>query len=1040
MQRDYIAFISYRHRPLDSAVAARLHRLIEQYIVPREYRRDGGRRLGYVFRDQDELPLSSDLSQSIRDALDHSRYLVVVCTPALLESRWCMEEIEYFLRHHDRDHVLAVLADGTPETAFPIQLTRTTEGGYVEPLAADLTGNTLRQKLGRLEKESLRLMAAFLGCSYDALYQRGKRRRQKHMLAAAVVFLCVMAGFMGMLLHKNADIRRQLQETQRRESETLTFLSRQSLEEGDRMNAIRYALAALPGAAGERPYLAEAELALAEALYVYGEAGYRCDTVIRQKTAIRNMAMSADGLYAATVDDHKTIRLFDAVSGELLWEKWMRTADDYTLYVQEMVFSSENGLVYAGPGEIGCLDVRSGGYLWRWTDGGVSDCALGEAWALVSRGENSTFPTELALIRLSDGEKTFVSLPGTVQGDYIDGMEGVCFREDVCAVWLWMNEDTGYETVEGCLLAVDLSEGRARKLYMLDTPANRFAWNVCTGFGTEDRLYLALGENISESLAQYRREMICLSLEDGREIVRADLGLGPAIYWIRGTKQAVTLLSSDEILGVHPEDGTALYVDFLPDGLGGFAYYESRYGADCLHLVCGDGGIYIKNMAGSGRSLQAQTNLPVWGAVCRVMPAQYDCILHNDDKGRMTIVRYSPQVTPEVSFTQAEDSAAMAVSGDGAALAFRRETDSGWEYLLLDSATGEVLYQTESQDETIEFQMDSANAAIGGQTKRRQEKELDWIGVSADGTKLVLQNWNELCCRDLASGEIHWYPLLMDTASSDDTGKFGVVTVSMQDRGGDSRIADHAFSLWVDGQPVDMQSAYPGDEEWNRWYLNDAQQEYTRAFDVGSNGLLVLGAFREEGAVYAGEAVYSLSSGAWQWVEAAENGSEAPRICLGHTQPVYARLTDNGKVQIVNGETGRTIYTVETGVPGYAVDSMRFSQDDQVLGMALKLGQMCLVDVQAGKVYHEAIEEFETNAAWSIVRDEERGVVAVTSDRGDGYLLTLDDLAVRARVRGLRGYLIGTGMLLRADEDDEYFLQPMYSLAELIEIAAENEK
>ena len=78
---EYIAFISYRHKPLDIAVAKRLHRLIERYRVPAKYAgKRGSRKLGRVFRDQDELPVSADLSASICRALDSSEFLIVVCT------------------------------------------------------------------------------------------------------------------------------------------------------------------------------------------------------------------------------------------------------------------------------------------------------------------------------------------------------------------------------------------------------------------------------------------------------------------------------------------------------------------------------------------------------------------------------------------------------------------------------------------------------------------------------------------------------------------------------------------------------------------------------------------------------------------------------------------------------------------------------------------------------------------------------------------------------------------------------------------------
>ena len=156
-ERSYIAFISYRHKPLDKQAAEMIQRRIERYIVPKEYRNQvGGKRLGMVFRDEDELPASSSLSNSITEALDHSKYLLVICTPNLPLSKWCEQEIRYFLKTHDRDHVLAVLVDGEPEKSFSPYLLHTydEEGnitGDTEPLAANIAGpnHTISKMLSR---------------------------------------------------------------------------------------------------------------------------------------------------------------------------------------------------------------------------------------------------------------------------------------------------------------------------------------------------------------------------------------------------------------------------------------------------------------------------------------------------------------------------------------------------------------------------------------------------------------------------------------------------------------------------------------------------------------------------------------------------------------------------------------------------------------------------------------------------------------------------------------------------------------------------
>lgn len=212
--REYAAFISYRHKPLDMAVARKIHRMIERYSIPAALRRDGRKKFGYVFRDQDEMPLSSNLSDSISQALDHSEFLIVICTPDLPRSKWCLREIRYFLEHHDRSHILAVLADGTPEESFPDLLCHEYDAqgnitADVEPLAANIAAGTQGRALRLLDREYLRLIAALLQCPYDTLVNRERRRRVRRLTAAMGLALAVMTVFAGSMANKNRIIEQK---------------------------------------------------------------------------------------------------------------------------------------------------------------------------------------------------------------------------------------------------------------------------------------------------------------------------------------------------------------------------------------------------------------------------------------------------------------------------------------------------------------------------------------------------------------------------------------------------------------------------------------------------------------------------------------------------------------------------------------------------------------------------------------------------------------------------------------------------------------
>lgn len=78
----YGAFISYSHNERDTYIAKRLHFMLEHYRISRKIRFVSGKaHITRVFRDQEELTLSSDLPDDIKEALENSELLIVICLP-----------------------------------------------------------------------------------------------------------------------------------------------------------------------------------------------------------------------------------------------------------------------------------------------------------------------------------------------------------------------------------------------------------------------------------------------------------------------------------------------------------------------------------------------------------------------------------------------------------------------------------------------------------------------------------------------------------------------------------------------------------------------------------------------------------------------------------------------------------------------------------------------------------------------------------------------------------------------------------------------
>ena len=98
----YSAFISYNHQ--DRSWANWLHRQLERYRLPKPViGRESplgtlGQRLPPVFQDREELAASTDLAQSVRDALSEAATLIVICSTNGARSRWVNEEVREFVR------------------------------------------------------------------------------------------------------------------------------------------------------------------------------------------------------------------------------------------------------------------------------------------------------------------------------------------------------------------------------------------------------------------------------------------------------------------------------------------------------------------------------------------------------------------------------------------------------------------------------------------------------------------------------------------------------------------------------------------------------------------------------------------------------------------------------------------------------------------------------------------------------------------------------------------------------------------------------
>ena len=699
MERNYIAFISYRHLPLDIAAAKRLHRRIERYVLPRELRRDGRKKLGLVFRDQDELPISSNLSDNIREALDHSAFLIVICTPESAKSLWVQREIRYFLEHHDRDHVLAVLADGTPESAFPTLLTQrlSPEGDLldqVEPLAANIVADTERKRRRLFRTESLRILAALIGCPFDALYRRELRFRRRRATAALGACALVAAAFIGLLLNRNAEIRAQLTRALISESRTLAALSEQACREGDYTGALRYALQALPGEGRERPYVPEAEYALSRELGLYQQGQLRYRRSLEQDAMISALALSGDGKRLASADGHGTLRFWDLESGALLRQR--NGAPVFSL-----VFLEERGAVLCLGGDgLSLYDADTGELLWQRADIGMldlpalsADGRLGLVTQHLSAAPDAaervslldlTDGRDLGALRLSDGPSRFCA--------------AAAFSEDkTLAALLLQRSDSALAD----LLLWDIGSGEAR---LLDTalPCSAGAVACRLLFTEEGDLLLGCDNHGGQSFLRLydAADGWAMRYETPLETEKVTLETGGGASFFASVDlfgcagDRAVFGCKHELYMLRLSDGKLLWRRTLP----GFLLAGRLYRNACMGLVLDDGTVsfcsddgYLSYSMGiySFKSGYTLTRAAISG---ESYPESHVILVSEAHPQRASLVEFAddPQMFPVGAFSSAVNHMSLIASPDGdLVLALGYDpTGRAAEALLLDAAAG----------------------------------------------------------------------------------------------------------------------------------------------------------------------------------------------------------------------------------------------------------------------------------------------------------------------------------------------------------------
>ena len=417
----YDAFISYRHSELDSFVAENLHRKLENFKLPKTVLpkvKSGKTKIERVFRDVDELPLSDDLSDPISRALKNSDFLITICTPRYLESRWCMKEIEVFLMTHPRSRILVVLAEDEPVNSFPEilcfeEIEATDKDGKtviikkeIEPLAADTRGENKKEILKAIDIAVIKLCAAIFGLNYDDLRQRHREQRMRRLavvfgsIGAAILAFSVFATVtLVKISRQNATIASQYDQLRDSFASSMAAASGNLYKNGRKKDAV-YAAGSVLSGSENKGYNASALKALYQAMDIY-KVSETCSPVCTYDTDswVNQTAISFDKKYIL-LNDTVYINVYDVDTAQPV--RRIRLKNGYT----EAAFCGPEGIILSDEEQSVYYSINSdeshetgaspGLYLYSSNDGGITAGYSDEVIYGIDGNGKAVFETDLS--------------------------------------------------------------------------------------------------------------------------------------------------------------------------------------------------------------------------------------------------------------------------------------------------------------------------------------------------------------------------------------------------------------------------------------------------------------------------------------------------------------------------------------------------------------------------------------------------------------------------------------------------------------------
>ena len=263
----YIAFISYKRE--DEKWAKWLQRKLEHYKLPTSVRKTNlslPEWVRPVFKDTTDLA-GGVLEKTIKEALNSSKYLIVICSPRAAQSPWVCKEVQEFIDSGREEYIIPFIIDGEPNSlnketeCFPKNL-KDLSG------ARELLGININE-MGR-NAAVIKVVSRMFNLYFDTLWQRAKREQKYRRLAlmlTLIFFLIISSAVSFYISYQSTMIQETNIKMKENRARWVAEMATNLVDDNNSYLAQLILLEVIPQKTSkDLPYVAEAEKALFYAL------------------------------------------------------------------------------------------------------------------------------------------------------------------------------------------------------------------------------------------------------------------------------------------------------------------------------------------------------------------------------------------------------------------------------------------------------------------------------------------------------------------------------------------------------------------------------------------------------------------------------------------------------------------------------------------------------------------------------------------------------------------------------------------------------